>query len=174
MGGSADGDIKMYYDKDKSHRGAKLCVVKTKRKVKQMEIMASRNILTPYALPMFRQNLRPTTTKKQEEKDRKDPMKSHRPDLPVSGPGSGGRLATKGGTLSQYVVQNLVLRKPDERDKDPRAATLRHAEGAEKNPLWVSPAYSATQPKPIFDTGSGDESEDDKDDSEPLWKKKKL
>ena len=35
---------------------------------------------------MFRQ-ARPTSTRKQEEKDRKDPTKSHRPDLPVTGQG---------------------------------------------------------------------------------------
>ena len=39
-----------------------------------------------YALPMFKQN-KPTSTKRKEEKERKDPVKSHRPDLPVSGPG---------------------------------------------------------------------------------------
>ena len=43
--------------------------------------------------------------------------------------------------MAQYVSQLLVKRKPDERDKDPRAAILRHAEEAEKNPFWVEPAY---------------------------------
>ena len=55
--------------------------------------------------------------------------------------GHGGRLGNKGATLSQYVAQTLVKRKPDERDKDPRAAILRHAEEAAKNPYWVDPAY---------------------------------
>ena len=39
-----------------------------------------------HALPMFREG-RQTSTRKQEEKARKDPVKSHRPDLPVHGPG---------------------------------------------------------------------------------------
>ena len=55
--------------------------------------------------------------------------------------GAGGRVGEKGATLAQYVSQLLVKRKPDERDKDPRAAILRHAEDAEKNPFWVEPAY---------------------------------
>ncbi len=55
--------------------------------------------------------------------------------------GSGGRLGAKGATLSQYVVQTLVKRKPDERDKDPRGAILRHAKDAAENPFWVDPAY---------------------------------
>lgn len=50
-------------------------------------------------------------------------------------------MANHGSTLSQYVIKSIVLRKPDERDKDPRAAILRHAEAAAANPFWVSPAY---------------------------------
>ncbi|KAK2177011.1 hypothetical protein NP493_624g01057 [Ridgeia piscesae] len=138
--GLADGNVKILYDPDKSHRGAKLCVVKAKRKVQHVEMMISKNIITPYALPMFRVD-RPSSTRKQEEKARKDPVQSHRPELPVSGPGAGGRLRAKGATLSQYVLQQLVVKNPDERDKDPRAAILRHAAEASENPYWVTPAY---------------------------------
>jgi len=56
--------------------------------------------------------------------------------------GEGGRVGNHGATLSQYVIRNIVLRKQDERDKDPRAAILRHAEEAASNPFWVTPAYS--------------------------------
>ena len=55
--------------------------------------------------------------------------------------GEGGRLSNKGGTLSQYVLQQLVAHNPDDRDKDPRAAILRHAKEAEENPYWIDPAY---------------------------------
>ena len=44
------------------------------------------HIFTAYALPMFRQQ-RESSTKKQDERARRDPVKSHRPDLPVYGPG---------------------------------------------------------------------------------------
>ena len=50
-------------------------------------------------------------------------------------------MGAKGATLSQYVCQQIVKRAPDERDFDPRAAILRHAEEAAKNPFWVDPAY---------------------------------
>jgi len=56
--------------------------------------------------------------------------------------GEGGRVGNHGATLSQYVIRNIVLREHDERDKDPRAAILRHAEEAASNPFWVTPAYS--------------------------------
>jgi hypothetical protein len=50
-------------------------------------------------------------------------------------------LANKGGTLSQYVVQTLVVKKEDPYEDNPREAILRHAKVAEENPLYVAPAY---------------------------------
>eukprot|EP00106_Octopus_bimaculoides_P011145 XP_014778587.1 PREDICTED: WD repeat-containing protein 70-like [Octopus bimaculoides] len=169
--------------------GALLCVVKKERKVKQIEMITDQHIITPYALPMFREG-RPMSTRKQEEKVRKDPVKTRRPDLPVSGPGEGGRVGAHGATLSQYVVQQLVLQKPDPSDLNPREAILRHAKEAEENPYWVSPAYRSTQPKPIFQpdsVASDDDDDNDADDrhvavdnktsddnQEPFRKKQKL
>jgi len=46
-----------------------------------------------------------------------------------------------GSTLSQYVAKQIATRKPDDRDKDPRAAILRHAEEAAKDPYWSGQAY---------------------------------
>jgi hypothetical protein len=43
-------------------------------------------LTSAYALPMFREE-KPRSTRKQDEKARKDPVKSKRPDLPVCGPG---------------------------------------------------------------------------------------
>ncbi|KAH3695028.1 WD repeat-containing protein 70-like [Dreissena polymorpha] len=165
--GCGDGKAQLYYDEHKSHRGAKLCVAKKPSKVKQMEIVAHRQIITPYALPMFRQQ-RESSTKKQEERARKDPVKSHRPDLPVYGPGSGGRLANKGGTLSQYVVQTLVVQKEDPYEDNPREAILRHAKAAAENPIWVAPAYKKTQPVQIFQT---EEEKVEEEEIQPPWKK---
>lgn len=55
--------------------------------------------------------------------------------------GTGGRVGAKGATLSQYVAQQIVSRKPDPFEKDPRAAILRHAKEASENPYWIDPAY---------------------------------
>lgn len=170
--GCSDGSIKIYYDDTKSQRGPKLSLAKTKPKMKQVEMMVGQNIITPHALPMFRTS-KPMSTHKQEERHRKDPLKSHRPDLPVSGHGEGGRVGAHGSTLSQYVVKQLVLRKTDERDKDPRGAILRHAKEAESDPFWVAPAYQATQPKPIFQKNV-ESDEDTEDNMEPLWKKRRV
>jgi hypothetical protein len=52
-------------------------------------------------------------TKRKAEKDRQDPRKSRRPELPVTGPGRGGRV---GASATQHVVQNLV--RDTTRDQD--------------------------------------------------------
>ncbi|TSM28185.1 WD repeat-containing protein 70 [Bagarius yarrelli] len=168
MVGTGNGLAKVYYDPVKSQRGAKLCVVKSKRKEKQAETLTQDYIITPHALPMFRE-ARQRSTKKQLEKDRLDPVKSHKPEPPVSGPGRGGRVAAHGGTLSSFIVKNIALDKTD--DSNPREAILRHAKEAAENPFWVTPAYKATQPNPLF---AEDESEDEEADKEPEWKKRKL
>lgn len=69
-----------------------------------------------------------------------DPVKSKRPDLPITA-GSGGRVVASGSTLSSYVIRNLGLQKSIKDDSDPRAAILKHAKEAEENPIWVTPAY---------------------------------
>ncbi|XP_071139720.1 WD repeat-containing protein 70-like [Mytilus edulis] len=169
--GSADGIVKLFYDPKKSHRGALLCVVKKPRESKQMQVLSKTQIITPYALPMFRE-ARPTSTRKFEERQRKDPLKSRRPDLPITGPGEGGRLAEKGATLSQYVVQSMILKKPDKYESNPREAILRHAKEAAENPFWVDVAYQKTQPKKIFQQPQEEKGEDD--DDHPLYKKHKM
>ncbi|XP_076441485.1 LOW QUALITY PROTEIN: WD repeat-containing protein 70-like [Babylonia areolata] len=169
--GCGDGQARLYYDPKKSHRGAMLCVVRKKRKERQAEMVLADHIITPYALPMFREG-RPTSTRKLEEKVRKDPVKTHRPDLPVTGPGTGGRVGAKGATLSQYVAQSIALRKPDPYETDPRGAILRHAKDAEKNPYWVDTAYTKTQPVPIFQPPEEEENKEEED--EPVWKKQKT
>ncbi|XP_060546688.1 WD repeat-containing protein 70 isoform X1 [Pantherophis guttatus] len=168
MVGTGNGLAKVYYDPFKSQRGAKLCVVKTKRKERQAETLTQDYIITPHALPMFREP-RQRSTRKQLEKDRMDPVKSHKPEPPVAGPGRGGRVGTHGGTLSSYIVKNIALDKTD--DSNPREAILRHAKEAEESPYWVAPAYSKTQPKTVF---AEVESDEDETDDKPEWKKRKI
>lgn len=53
------------------------------------------------------------SAKRKREKDRMDPRKSKRPDLPITGPGKGGRV---GASATQHVVQNLF--RDTTRDQD--------------------------------------------------------
>ena len=83
------------------------------------DALAAPTIITPHALPMFRDGEIARGTKRKREKDRMDPRKSHRPELPVTGPGKGGRV---GASATQHVVQNLV--RDTTRDEDVRAVLL--------------------------------------------------
>ncbi|KAJ3349261.1 hypothetical protein GGF32_005734 [Allomyces javanicus] len=55
------------------------------------------------------------------------------------------RAPTMGGG-SLFDAKNVV----DLRAEDPREAILKYADVAAKNPYWVAPAYSATQPKAVL------------------------
>nr|XP_022900679.1 gastrulation defective protein 1 homolog [Onthophagus taurus] len=162
--GNGTGIIKCYYDDKRSLRGATLCASKRQRKVQQAEIVSSQQVITPHALPLFRQERR-KTSRKQMEKDRLDPVKSKRPDLPITS-GQGGRVASSGGTLSSYVIRNLGLSKRVDDDQDPREAILKYAKEAEENPYWITPAYKKTQPVAILSSNAQED--------EPSIKKPKV
>lgn len=92
---------------------------------------------------------------------RKDPLKSRRPELPVTGPGAGGRIASAGSTYASFIARNIATknRKIDD-NEDPREALLKYAKKAEEEPYWVAPAYKTTQPKPIYQQETVEEEED--------------
>ena len=173
---TGDGHIKVFYDPQKSLRGITLCAMKpVKRKVAE-SFFLSDNVINPHALPMFRQE-RAKNLGAQRAKDRKDPVKSHRPDLPLGNAGAGGRLASHGGTLSSYIVKNIALAKMSGIKEDPREALLKHAKEASENPYWVSPAYQKTQPKAIFQSSTTEKKEEDAADENANalpWKKAKT
>lgn len=130
--GSADGTVTVFYSPTHSTRGAKLCVVKAAkvRAIDDYEI--NRPIITPHALPMFKDE-EPRATKRKRDKMRSDPVASYRPDLPVSGHGKGGRV-----NMNQQQAVIKTFAKDTTRDEDPREALLKYAELAESDPLWVS------------------------------------
>lgn len=125
----------------------------------------NRPIITPHALPMFKDD-ELKTSKRKRDKLRSDPKASYRPgniifacsrwskiietnifiiDLPVSGHGKGGRVNMN---QQQAVIKSFA--KDTTRDEDPREALLKYAELAENDPLWVNNVYKKTQPKPVF------------------------
>ncbi|KAF7732493.1 hypothetical protein EC973_003238 [Apophysomyces ossiformis] len=157
--GSADGTINMFYSPTHSFRGAKLCVVREAKQRAVDDYEVNRPIITPHALPMFKDD-QPRSSKRKREKLRKDPKASHRPELPVKGPGKGGRV---GMNEQQVVIASFG--KDTTRDEDPREALLKYADAAANDPMWVSNVYKKTQPKPVFTH--------DDEDEEPQGKRKK-
>jgi hypothetical protein len=109
VAGLANGQIVVLYSPEMSHNGAKLVMSKgppRKITIEDMsDALSAPAILTPHALPMFRDMDPGRGSKRKREKERMDPRKSRRPDLPVTGPGKGGRV---GASATQHVVQNLV------------------------------------------------------------------
>ncbi|KAG1218885.1 hypothetical protein G6F35_007955 [Rhizopus arrhizus] len=155
--GSADGIVSVYYSPTHSQRGAKLCVVKAAKKRAIDDYELDRPIITPHALPMFKEDEARTSSRKRN-KLRNDPKASHRPDLPVNGPGKGGRVNMN---QQQAVIKSFA--KDTTRDEDPREALLKYADVAETDPVWVSNVYKKTQPKPVFAEEEEEEDEESKD-----------
>ena len=115
-------------------------------------------------MPLFKQERRKSKYV-QQIKDRKDPVKSHRPDLPLSGAGAGGRLAAAGKTFASFIAQQLGVKHKIDDNEDPREAILKFDKDAKENPYWVTPAYQQTQPKAIFSqTAPPEPGEDDEEE----------
>ncbi|KZT36616.1 WD40 repeat-like protein [Sistotremastrum suecicum HHB10207 ss-3] len=111
--GLASGQITVLYSPLTSSNGAKLLLNKGPPRKATIESLSNSvmapAIITPHALPMFRDGddivaAIGSATKRKREKERNDPRKSHKPELPVTGPGKGGRV---GASATQHIVQNL-------------------------------------------------------------------
>lgn len=102
-GDKSQGGTHLLYDPTISERGALVCVARAPRKKSIDDFEAKPVIHNPHALPLFRDQ---PSRKRQREKELKDPMKSHKPELPVTGPGFGGRVGTSAGSLlTQYLLK---------------------------------------------------------------------
>ena len=122
--GLSNGQICVLYSPTSSLNGAKLPLSKgPPRKVTiedMSDALAQPAIITPHALPMFREGeIARGMGKRKREKERLDPRKSRRPELPVTGPGKGGRV---GASATQHIVQNLV--KDTTREEDVRGRSF--------------------------------------------------
>ena len=113
MVGCGDGVVRVLYDPEKSVNGAKLCVVRKKAKAKGVSFITQEHIITPYSLPLFRED-RQRSVRRQEEIARKDPVKSHRPDLPLGSKGTAGRVSTGGSTLHSWMAKQIAVKNMDD------------------------------------------------------------
>ena len=114
VAGTASGTITVLFSPVTSSNGAKLIANKGPPRKATVESLSQSllepTIVVPHALPMFRDGddiiaaIGSMATKRKREKERNDPRKSRRPDLPVTGPGKGGRV---GASATQHLVQNL-------------------------------------------------------------------
>ncbi|KAJ0592436.1 putative transcription factor WD40-like family [Helianthus annuus] len=157
-GDKHQGGTHILYDPTLSTRGALVCVARAPRKKSIDDFQAEPVIHNPHALPLFRDQ---PSRKRQREKILKDPLKSHKPEAPMNGPGFGGRVGvTKGSLLTQYLLKQGGMIKETWMDEDPREAILKYADVAEKDPKFIAPAYADTQPKPVFAKSDSEDEED--------------
>ncbi|KAG0453809.1 hypothetical protein HPP92_025113 [Vanilla planifolia] len=148
LGDKKEGETHILYDPSISKRGALVCAARAPRKKSVDDYEVQPVIHNPHALPLFRDQ---PSRKRQREKILTDPMKSHKPEVPVTGPGFGGRVGTtKGSLLTQYLMKQGGLIKETWMEEDPREAILKYADVAAKDPVYIAPAYAETQPKPVF------------------------
>lgn len=107
VGDKSQGGTHVLYDPTLSERGALVCVARAPRKKSIDDFEAKPVIHNPHALPLFRDQ---PSRKRQREKILKDPLKSHKPELPITGPGFGGRVGTtQGSLLTQYLMKVLLF-----------------------------------------------------------------
>lgn len=159
-GDKKEGGTHVLYDPSMSQRGALVCVGRAPRRKSIDDYEVQPLIHNPHALPLFRDQ---PSRKRQREKILKDPLKSHKPDLPVDGPGFGGRVGvTKGSLLTQYLMKQGGLIKETWMDEDPREAILKHADAAAQDPKFIAPAYAQTQPEPVFAKSDSEDDENEK------------
>jgi len=156
VAGLSSGQICVLYSPFTSLNGAKLLANKgPPRKVTiedMSDALAAPAIHIPGESSMFRDGDGIITNKRKRDNGRQDPRKARRPELPVTGPGRGGRV---GASATQHMVQNLV--RDTTRDEDPREALLKYA-GAQDDPQWTS-AWTINQPKPVFANVTEDDDE---------------
>ncbi|GLU07834.1 hypothetical protein SLE2022_247740 [Rubroshorea leprosula] len=157
VGDKSQGETHILYDPTLSERGALVCVARAPRKKSIDDFEAQPVIHNPHALPLFRDQ---PSRKRQREKMLKDPLKSHKPELPITGPGHGGRVgATKGSLLTQYLLKQGGMIKETWMEEDPREAILKYADVAAKDPKFIAPAYAQTQPEPVFAKSDSEDEE---------------
>ena len=137
----SDGSIRVFYDMKWSSNGAKLPVAKGLRKTDDLTLLLNSRapqgsagvlgeIRTPHALPLFREEVETKNTKRKRENERKDPIKSKRPDLP----GTGIKVSegtSAGLNFQQTVLTSAISKNKNIAGKDPREELFKYKEGKE-------------------------------------------
>ncbi|CAK5028040.1 unnamed protein product [Meloidogyne enterolobii] len=183
--GLSDGTCKIYYDPSISVRGAIQCVGRPIKRSREKEVVKEELILSPLTLEMFQPRGEDGEEREVTEwrlrKYLRMQSKQKRPQfrqpaaMPMSGPSTGGRIRPQGGTLHGFIAKEMGLVRNKEfiDDEDIRSAILRHAEEAEKDPQFITKAYTLTQPNPVFQESTEEEKGEGEED-EPVYKVPRL
>jgi hypothetical protein len=135
--GCADGSVVLLYDPRHSKNGALLIASNASQVDSLADILQTRadasggvtgQVLTPFSLPMFREDH--TSEKKRKREERKDPVKSKEPERPTSGKHKVGGQEGSNVTFAQFVADQRVVKSKAIAGEDPREALLRFGDGS--------------------------------------------
>ena len=141
--GLADGSCHVFYDPLISIRGAKLCAYKNIKEKQAYDIDFTEGvILHPHALPLYKDDDELLGRKKQDFTRAERNLR--KPELPLIMRGK------RGGVDTRALEKDKARTFDPTRYDDPRDAILKYAEGAEKDPYWIAPAYKKNQPENIL------------------------
>jgi hypothetical protein len=113
------------------------------------------SIITPNALPLFRDE--PKATRKTKERDRKDPEKTKLPEPPIAGGIKTGAQAGAGINFTQYIVESTnYVNNKNIAGRDPRAELFKYNEGKS----YVSKAYEGDVQKILAEKTVEEEEEE--------------
>ena len=101
-------------------------------------------IITPHALPIFRDDAA-KNTKRKREKERLDPVKSRKPEPPAAGKFKEGSQSGASVSFSQFVANSSIQANKIIAGRDPREELLKYQEGKS----YTSKAYEGDQPNPL-------------------------
>jgi len=147
--------ICVYYDHANSSKGAILASSKAGRGPDELtQLLASRvpqgsaaisgEIITPHALPIFREEA-VKNTKRKREKERLDPIKSRKPEPPAVGKFKQGSQSGASVSFSQFVANSSIQKNKVIAGRDPREELLKYQEGKS----YTSKAYGGDVPNPL-------------------------
>ena len=104
----SDAKTHVLYSPEYSTKGALLSVGRRARRKESADFMLTGNIQTPHALPLFQAA---PSKRKQMEKDRRDPIKSRKPQPPLAGvTGAQGRVSDN--STQHFMMKTIIAKKP--------------------------------------------------------------
>lgn len=133
------GEVKVLYSPTLSEKGALLPAARAPRVRRAIDDYdpVDQPIITPHALPMFRDDNYQIGGQGQGKRKRtngltKQALKARKPEAPMRGPGMGGRI---GEAADRSIVMGMI--KDDIRSEDPREALLKYA-SKEGDKKWTA------------------------------------
>ncbi|CBJ29493.1 conserved unknown protein [Ectocarpus siliculosus] len=141
------GGVRVMYDPAISDKGAMLSAGRSHSRLNTNMFLpkhAVGEVYAPHALPMFREEQ--NSKKRKERSDRKDPVRSKKPDPPMPGRGVQGRISSS-NNFHQYVLKEHLVSQKNLLHEDPREELLKYEAETKDEKEYLGSAYEKSQPE---------------------------